>query len=170
MFKEIRVLNCCESGFWFWNREFGIFGKTWDPKTIFNAEKSILKVDEFLCFAFFREIQKGSPLRGVSLRLTVGYKKKKRTDLSASKSVFALHFLQQNPLSLFQNFNPDLPIESTQNFRAVFPIFHKFTRLFWTLLNRNKIIFIRPTAFRLFDHLIKAILGIKFLQNWLIHA
>ena len=125
---------------------------------------------EFLCFAFFREIQKGSPLRGVSLRLTVGYKKKKRTDFSASKSVFALHFLQQNPLSLFQNFNPDLPIESTQNFRAVFPIFHKFTRLFWTLLNRNKIIFIRPTAFRLFDHLIKAILGSKFLQNWLIHA
>ena len=30
---------------------------------------------------------------------------------------------------------------STQNLRAVFLIFHKYSRLFWTLLNRNKIIF-----------------------------
>ena len=112
---------------------------------------------DFYVLRFFREIQKGSPLEGVSMRLiiTFGYKKKKRTDFSASKSVFALYFLQQNPISLFQNFNPDLPIESTQNFRAAFPIFYKYSRLLWTLLNRNKIIFIKPTAFRLFDHLLR---------------
>ena len=127
---------------------------------------------DFYVLRFFREIQKGSPLEGVSMRLiiTFGYKKKKRTDFSASKSVFALYFLQQNPISLFQNFNPDLPIESTQNFRAAFPIFYKYSRLLWTPLNRNKIIFIKPTAFRHFDHLTKAILGSKFLQNWLIHV
>ena len=125
---------------------------------------------DFYVLRFFREIQKGSPLEGVSMRLTFGYKKKKRTDFSASKSVFALYFLQQNPISLFQNFNPDLPIESSQNFRAAFPIFYKYSRLLWTLLNRNKIIFIKPTAFRHFDHLTKAILGSKFLQNWLIHV
>ena len=33
----------------------------------------------FICFAFFREIQKGSLLEGVSMRLTVGYKKKKNS-------------------------------------------------------------------------------------------
>ena len=79
-------------------------------------------------------------------------------------------FAKKNAKSVFQNFNLDLPIESTQNFRAVFSIFHKYSHLFWTLLSRNKIIFIKPTAFRLFDHLIKAILGSKFLQNWLIHV
>ena len=35
----------------------------------------------FICFAFFREIQKGSLLEGVSMRLTVGYKKKKKIAL-----------------------------------------------------------------------------------------
>ena len=50
-------------------------------------------------------------------------------------------FLMQNPKSVFQNLNLVLPIESTQNFRAVFPIFHMYSWLFWTLLNRNKIIF-----------------------------
>ena len=35
----------------------------------------------FICFAFFREIQKGSLLGGVSMRLTVGYKKKKKIAL-----------------------------------------------------------------------------------------
>ena len=50
----------------------------------------------FLCFAFFREIQKGSPLEGVSIRLTVGYKKKKRTDFSVSKSV--LRFISYNKI------------------------------------------------------------------------
>ena len=50
----------------------------------------------FLCFAFFREIQKGSPLEGVSMRLTVGYKKKKRTDFSVSKSV--LRFISYNKI------------------------------------------------------------------------
>ena len=33
----------------------------------------------FICFAFFWEIQKGSLLGGVSMRLTVGYKKKKNS-------------------------------------------------------------------------------------------
>ena len=121
---------------------------------------------DFYVLRFFREIQKGSPLEGVSMKLiiTFGYKKKKRTDFSASKSVFGLHFLQQNPISLFQNFNPDLPIESTQNFRAAFPIFYKYSRLLWTLLNRNMIVFIKPTAFRHFDHLIKAILSSSFFK------
>ena len=39
---------------------------------------------DFYVLRFFREIQKGSPLEGVSMRLiiTFGYKKKKRTDFS----------------------------------------------------------------------------------------
>ena len=53
----------------------------------------------------------------------------------------AFHFLLQNPKYVFQNFTPDLQIESTQNLRAAFPIIHKYSQLFWTLLNRNKIIF-----------------------------
>ena len=35
----------------------------------------------YLCFAFFREIPKGSLLGGVSMWLTVGYKKKKKLGL-----------------------------------------------------------------------------------------
>ena len=35
----------------------------------------------FKCFEFFREIHKGSLLGGVSMRLTVGYKKKKKNSL-----------------------------------------------------------------------------------------
>ena len=137
----------------------------------------------FICFAFFREIQKGSLLEGVSMRLTVGYKKKKKIALDflivihLEDRLFSVEirfcfsfFTKKNAKSVFQNFNLDLPIESTQNFRAVFSIFHKYSHLFWTLLSRNKIIFIKPTAFRLFDHLIKAILGSKFLKNWLIHV
>ena len=86
----------------------------------------------YLCFAFFREIPKGSLLRGKS---TLG------KDFSALKSVFAFHFLLQNSKYVFQNFTPDLQIESTQNFRPAFPIIHNYSQLFWTLLNRNKIIF-----------------------------
>ena len=81
-----------------------------------------------------------------------------------------VHFLLQNPKYVFQNFSPDLQIESTQNFRAAFPIIHKYSQLFWTLLNRNKIIFTKPTTLGLFDYLIRAILDSKFLQNWFIHV
>ena len=54
---------------------------------------------------------------------------------------FCYSFLLQNPKYVFQDFTPDLQIESTQNFRAAFQIFHKYSQLFWTLLNRkiNKI-------------------------------
>ena len=81
---------------WIWNKKFS-FGS-----------------HGFICSAFFWEIQKGSLLGGVSMRLTVGYKKKKNSfgffkvihledRISASKSVFALYFLLQNPKSGFTN-------------------------------------------------------------------
>ena len=124
----------------------------------------------FICFAFFREIQKGSLLGGVSMRLTVGYKKKKNSFGFFFNPPWGQNFQRQNPFLLFIFYykiqNLDLPIESTQNFRAVFSIFFKYSHIFWTFLDRNKIIFIKPTAFRPFDHLIKAILCSKFLQNW----
>ena len=52
----------------------------------------------------------------------------------------------QNPFLLFifnykiciSKFYSDLPIENTQNFRTIFPVLHKYSQLFWTLLNRNK--------------------------------
>ena len=106
---------------------------------------------------FFREIRKG----GVSVGLTVGrngllplaIKRKKISSgffngnpsggqiFHHRNPILLFMFLMQNPKSVFQNLNLVLPIESTQNFRAVFPIFHMYSRLFWTLLNRNKIIF-----------------------------
>ena len=110
------------------------------------------------------------------MRLTVGYKKKRKLALDFLMKIhledrffiieirFCFSFL--NTKSVFQNSNSDLPIESTHNFRAIFPIFHKYSQLFWTLLNRNKIIFTQPTILKLFDYLIKAIISSKFLQNW----
>ena len=104
-----------------------------------------------ICFVFFREIQKGSILGGVSMWLTVGSKKKKKLALNFLMEIhlrerffsveirFCFSFLLQNPKYVFQDFTPDLQIESTQNFRAAFQIFHKYSKLFWTLLNRNKI-------------------------------
>ena len=47
---------------------------------------------------------------------------------------------------------------------AFFPILHQYSRLFWTLEQND--FFIQPTTLRLFNYLIKAILGSKFLQNW----
>ena len=110
------------------------------------------------------------------MRLTVGYKKKRKIALDFLIKIhledrffiieirFCFSFL--NTKSVFQNSNSDLPIESTHNFRAIFPIFHKYSQFFWTLLNRNKIIFTQPTILKLFDYLIKAIISTKFLQNW----
>ena len=86
------------------------------------------------------------------MRLTVGYKKKRKLALDFLMKIhledrfFIIEirfcFSFSNTKSVFQNSNSDLPIESTHNFRAIFPIFHKF---FWTLLKRNKIIFTQPT-------------------------
>ena len=85
------------------------------------------------------------------MRLTVGYKTKKKLALGFLMEIhlegkffiivirFCFSFFTTK--SVFQNFNSDLPIESSQNFRAVSPIFHKCSLLLWTLLNRNKIIF-----------------------------
>ena len=85
------------------------------------------------------------------MRLTVGYKKKRKLALDFLMKIhledrffiieirFCFSFLTTK--SVFQNFNSDLPMESTHNFRSIFSVFHKYSQLFWTLLNRNKIIF-----------------------------
>ena len=48
-------------------------------------------------FCIFREIQKGSPLEGVSLRLTVGYKKKKKGQIFQRRNRFLL-FISHNKI------------------------------------------------------------------------
>ena len=53
--------------------------------------------------------------------------------------------------SVFQNFNPDLPIESTQNFRAVFPIL----AVILDSSEQKYDYFIQPTTLRLFDYLLR---------------
>ena len=119
MFREIWVLDFDESGFWFSNRKFGFWGKTRlsrlgnpSSKWIF-IKRSTSGSHGFLCFAFFRVIQKGSLLGGVSMRWTLGYKTKKEigfyneiwnfiTKIHSEdrffiiESVSAFHFLLQN--------------------------------------------------------------------------
>ena len=68
--------------------------------------------------------------------------------------------------SVFQNFNPDLPIESTQNFRAVFPILAVILDSF----EQKYDYFYIANNFKAFRLSIKAILDRKFLQNWFIHV
>ena len=150
-----------------------------------SIKKSSSGSHGFICFAFFREIQKGSLLGEVSIRLIVGYKKKKKTKslgFFIENPPWVQNFQRRNPFLLFifyykiRNLYFKILIWIYQSkaprtlIRAVFSIFHKYSHLFWTFLDRNNIIFIKPTAFRLFDHLIKATLGSKFLQNWLIHV
>ena len=126
MFREIWVLDFDESGFWFSNRKFGFWGKTrlsrlGNPSSKWiSIKRSTSGSHRFLCFAFFRVIQKGSPLGGVSMRWTLGYKTKKEIGFG---------FYNENPLwgqifhywirfcfsffitkSVFRNFNSDLPI------------------------------------------------------------
>ena len=100
-----------------------------------------------ICFVFFREIPKGSILGGVSMWLTVGSKKKKKLALNFLMDIhlrerffsveirFCFSFLLQNPKYVFQDFTPDLQIESTQNFRAAFKLYSTSIRsyfgLFW---------------------------------------
>ena len=102
----------------------------------------------------------------VSMLLAVGYKKKKNiyiyilardfewkstleTDFSASKSVFAFHFLLQICISKFLT-----RIYQSKAPRTLEP-FSQYSQLFWTLLNRNMIIFIQSTILRLFDYLLR---------------
>ena len=76
-----------ESGFWFWN--FAVkheiqnrLSTLRNPSSKWISNKKFSSESHgFICFAFFREIQKGSLLEGVSMRLTVGYKKKKKIAL-----------------------------------------------------------------------------------------
>ena len=142
------MLNFDESGFWFWNREFGFCGNTRLPTQGISSSKwiSIRKSSSgfhgFLCFAFFREIQKGSLLGGVSMRLTVGYKKKRKIALDFLMKIhledrffiieirFCFSFL--NTKSVFQNSNSDLPIESTHEpFSQYSTSIRSFFGFFW---------------------------------------
>ena len=149
--KKCECLNLTSPDF-----DFGFCGKT-RLSTLGNPSSKWISIKKFtsgshgfLCFAFFRVIQKGSPLGRVSMRWTVGYKTKKEIGFGFfnGNPSWVQIFRYWNPFlfsfftikSVFRNFNSDLLIESTQNFRAVFPIFHMYPQLFWTLLNRNKII------------------------------
>ena len=117
----------------------------------------------------------------VSMWLAVGYKKKKNIYIY----IYQLGILNGNPpwgqifqrrnlfllfifycKSVFQNFNPDLPIESTQNFRAVFPIL----AVILDSSEQKYDYFYIVNNFKAFRLSIKAILDSKFLQNWFIHV
>ena len=120
------MLDFDESGFWFSNREFGFCGKT-RLSTLGNPSSkwiSIMKSTPgshgFLCSLFFRVIQKGSLLGGVSMRWTVGYKTKKEIGFGFfnENPPWGQIFHYWNPFllfifttkSVFRNFNSDLPI------------------------------------------------------------
>ena len=111
----------------------------------------------------------------VSMWLAVGYKKKKKIYIY----IYQLGILNGNPpwgqifqrrnlillfifycKSVFQNFNPDLPIESTQNFRAVFPIL----AVILDSSEQKYDYFYIANNFKAFRLSIKAILDRKFLH------
>ena len=117
----------------------------------------------------------------VSMWLTVGYKAKKKIYIYIyqlwifnGNPPWRQIFQRRNPFllfifyckSVFQNFNPDLPIESTQNFRAVFPIL----AVILDSSEQKYDYFYIVNNFKAFRLSIKAILDSKFLQNWFIHV
>ena len=128
MLKEIWELHSDESGFWFWNREpdFAVEHETQKGlSTLRNPSSKWISIRKsnfgFLALDFLMESHHEDWFLSVEIRF-----------------FFSFFYCK----SAFPNFNPDWPIESIQNFRAVSPIFHTYSQLFWTLLDRNNIIFL----------------------------
>ena len=136
MLKEIWELYSDESGFWFWNREpdFAVEHETQKGlSTLRNPSSKWISIKKssfgFLALDFLMESHHEDWFLSVEIRF-----------------FFSFFYCK----SAFPNFNPDLPIESIQNFRAVSLKYSTRTRNYFGLFWIEIILFFLANNFKAF--------------------